>query len=461
MSFITEIKRRKVHRAAFIYLVMAWLILQIADVVAPILDLPGWVLKLIFFSLMAGLPIILFLSWQLDFTNLGVYREKPLTPQKKSNIAANHISPPSLGLLRGAVYVWVIFLGVGLSGGAAIVVHLHEVRQVERGFQRMAVEFAHEIRHNIKSNNNALNIIKVLFAQNKTPNFEVFKLFSEEMILRRKEMKAVEWVPRVTNSNKELFINEIQKVYPGFEIKTFDTSGKELPLSDRDMYFPVTYTIPRAGNEAAIGFDLLSNPDRSFALEAAAKSGITRQSGAINLVQSGEPGFLLFNPIFQSELMPVSESARLATLRGFALGVIDIRELIESAIATTPGMMHFLGEVSIYEVNESNKKHIISVDTSNGSELSASIHTLAISKVQFGKSWVVELKPTRALVFAQYSSEHYIIGALGTVLSVLCGFLINMVAVNKIPKARSPQFALTDGNKAKPGLLKPSNKMVS
>ena len=90
MTFIVEMKRRKVLRAAFVYLVMSWLVLQITDVVAPILDLPGWVAKLIFFLLAGGLPIALVLAWEFDLTSLGIYREKPLEEP-----GAGPASPPS------------------------------------------------------------------------------------------------------------------------------------------------------------------------------------------------------------------------------------------------------------------------------------------------------------------------------------------------------------------------------
>ena len=77
MSLLVEMKRRKVLNAAFVYGVMAWLVLQITDVVSPILDLPAWVAKLVLFLLLGGLPIMLVLAWQFDLTSLGIYREKP------------------------------------------------------------------------------------------------------------------------------------------------------------------------------------------------------------------------------------------------------------------------------------------------------------------------------------------------------------------------------------------------
>lgn len=47
-SFFTELRRRNVLRVAFVYLVAAWLILQVADLIVPILGVPEWSSKLIF-----------------------------------------------------------------------------------------------------------------------------------------------------------------------------------------------------------------------------------------------------------------------------------------------------------------------------------------------------------------------------------------------------------------------------
>ena len=50
-SFFTELRRRNVLRVAFVYLVAAWLILQVADLIVPILGVPEWSSKLIFLLL--------------------------------------------------------------------------------------------------------------------------------------------------------------------------------------------------------------------------------------------------------------------------------------------------------------------------------------------------------------------------------------------------------------------------
>ena len=45
MSFIKELKRRNVFRVGVAYAIGAWLVLQVIDVVMPILELPAWVAK--------------------------------------------------------------------------------------------------------------------------------------------------------------------------------------------------------------------------------------------------------------------------------------------------------------------------------------------------------------------------------------------------------------------------------
>ena len=43
MSFFEELKRRQVFKVGIAYVVMAWLILQVADVILNNVAAPGWV----------------------------------------------------------------------------------------------------------------------------------------------------------------------------------------------------------------------------------------------------------------------------------------------------------------------------------------------------------------------------------------------------------------------------------
>ena len=74
-SFFEELGRRKVFRVAGLYLVSAWLILQIADVVIPALFLPNWTVTLVLYLLILAFPLILVLAWHFDFTADGLKQD--------------------------------------------------------------------------------------------------------------------------------------------------------------------------------------------------------------------------------------------------------------------------------------------------------------------------------------------------------------------------------------------------
>ncbi|MFT5141029.1 MAG: hypothetical protein ACI9CB_002700, partial [Rhodothermales bacterium] len=60
MSFYEELKRRNVVRVGVAYTVASWLLLQIAEVLAPILDLPIAASKYAFLLLAIGfIPVLI------------------------------------------------------------------------------------------------------------------------------------------------------------------------------------------------------------------------------------------------------------------------------------------------------------------------------------------------------------------------------------------------------------------
>jgi len=76
MSLIDELKRRKVFKVTAAYLVVGWLLIQVASTVAPQLSLPEWAPRLITLIILIGFPIALVLAWVLDVTPDGIKVDK-------------------------------------------------------------------------------------------------------------------------------------------------------------------------------------------------------------------------------------------------------------------------------------------------------------------------------------------------------------------------------------------------
>jgi TolB-like protein/Tfp pilus assembly protein PilF len=80
MSFLAELRRRNVIRMAGLYLVGAWLIVQVAETLLPIFDTPGWVLKALVVLLAIGFVPALVFSWIFELTPDGLKRDAELDP---------------------------------------------------------------------------------------------------------------------------------------------------------------------------------------------------------------------------------------------------------------------------------------------------------------------------------------------------------------------------------------------
>jgi len=71
-----ELKRRNVVRVGAAYLVAAWLLLQVTDILVPILSLPESAARFVFLLLLIGFVPALILAWAYELTPEGLKRER-------------------------------------------------------------------------------------------------------------------------------------------------------------------------------------------------------------------------------------------------------------------------------------------------------------------------------------------------------------------------------------------------
>jgi TolB-like protein len=72
MSLFAELKRRKVFKVAAGYAVVGWLVIEVAATIAPQLNFPEWVPRLITFAILLGFPVALVMAWLFDVTPEGI-----------------------------------------------------------------------------------------------------------------------------------------------------------------------------------------------------------------------------------------------------------------------------------------------------------------------------------------------------------------------------------------------------
>ncbi|HKJ18892.1 MAG TPA: hypothetical protein VJ984_16180, partial [Xanthomonadales bacterium] len=86
-SLFSELKRRNVVRVSVAYAIVAWLIVQVADIMQPALLLPDWFTRVVTILVMLGFPLAVFFSWAYELTPEGIKTtaevdaEESVTPQ--------------------------------------------------------------------------------------------------------------------------------------------------------------------------------------------------------------------------------------------------------------------------------------------------------------------------------------------------------------------------------------------
>lgn len=82
-----ELRRRKVMRAAVVYFIVAWIVVEAASVVFPELLLPDWSVRLVLALAILGFPLAMVLAWAFDLSPDGLQRDPGADSNKQTPIA--------------------------------------------------------------------------------------------------------------------------------------------------------------------------------------------------------------------------------------------------------------------------------------------------------------------------------------------------------------------------------------
>jgi serine/threonine-protein kinase len=77
-SFLGELQRRNVHRAAVFYAGAAWLLVQVATQVFPFFEVPNATVRIVVIATVIGFPFAMAFSWFYEWTPQGIKRESEI-----------------------------------------------------------------------------------------------------------------------------------------------------------------------------------------------------------------------------------------------------------------------------------------------------------------------------------------------------------------------------------------------
>jgi len=103
LSLFSELKRRNVIKVSLAYIVAAWVIMQVGDIILDNIAAPGWIFQVLLLFLLLGFPFAAILAWAFELTPAGLKREnevprdgplvEPATPPESTTAAADPQKP--------------------------------------------------------------------------------------------------------------------------------------------------------------------------------------------------------------------------------------------------------------------------------------------------------------------------------------------------------------------------------
>lgn len=118
MSFLDELKRRNVFRVAIAYIILSWLMAQVAELLLEAFGSPDWVLKTLLALFLVGFPFALFFAWAFEMTPEGLRKEKDVDRSQSITSQTGHKLDRSIivVLILGLGYfAWDKFLNIPVS----------------------------------------------------------------------------------------------------------------------------------------------------------------------------------------------------------------------------------------------------------------------------------------------------------------------------------------------------------
>lgn len=233
-------------------------------------------------------------------------------------------SPPPFPLSPRVVAGLVLAVGFAVS-----VLGFREGRRAEQERAEAAVTHRAALRHSLMREvlgnyEDALHGFSALFTIDAPVRDDEFARAAERLLERLPAVQAVEWVPFVPAGQRAAFEAARRREEPAFRIFHLEGGARPVPAPERPAYYPIAFAHPYAGNEAALGYDLMTGPTRGF-LEQARQTQQAVVSHQFQLVQEagGPPGIVLIVPVFRPEAAGTE-----ANFAGFVQGVFRVRDLL-------------------------------------------------------------------------------------------------------------------------------------
>jgi PAS domain S-box-containing protein len=298
--------------------------------------------------------------------------------------------PPAVRRAKSKFLPWLV-LGLSLVGTVIAAATVREsVRRREAArFERLQERIVGAIENRLKALEQALHSARVLVETVGEPTREQWERHVAAVLpFFDPGVVGLGYLRRIERGQLDAAEAELRRELGAFEA---ERSGEHADM------FLVTRIAPMPRNAAALGKDVGSGTRRRESALLAARTGQATLTPVIRLIDGNAevPGSLFLLPFYGSGRAPGSADERLAAVRGWVYGAINVDYLMRGAAAIDPNVSLEVYDVRadesallfdsdrVLEMDDSRWRNFTPASGHHAAELNLSLN---------GRSWILRLR---------------------------------------------------------------------
>ena len=303
-------------------------------------------------------------------------------------------------------------------------------------FERRANLWSETMWRNMLGKLNEIEHAANLFTVREDVTRQHFHDFVSLILRGNRGIRALEWLPRVANSERENFEKTVQaEGFSQFQITEWNPDGKPVRSRTRAEYYPLLYLEPFKENEAVFGFDPSSEPTRWAGLAQSRDTGEKGASAPLTLIQDArrQMGVVVTLPVFRKGAPQANAAERQLALRGFLSGVFSVRELVSSS---APGLQRRGIIFTLRDITQSETSTLLYQSEQGVPALATGLRWG--NTVNFaGRRWQLEFQATAAYLKEERPVQAWAVLGIGLAVALGSGIYLFSAARHLLEIKRS------------------------
>ena len=247
----------------------------------------------------------------------------------------------------------ILILGICLSFWIYSINKKAKFKEKENQISAVIENSYRDIQKELAVSFSSVEILRSIFEEQENISKEEFKNFTASLLKSNPGIKALSWVPKITNEERTAFENKISKTLNDKVVITKRNNQNEaIANEENSFYFPVTFIEPFNENKKALGYNIYSDSSRQKTIDLAINKGKIVITPRILLVQdTARYGFLGISVVYYAPNSPKT----IENVKGLISTVFEFDLLINDALTSTKDSKI---AIVIFDITN-NKKELI------------------------------------------------------------------------------------------------------